>query len=408
MKLIDIMLYAIRAMSERKTRSALTILGIMIGPAAVVGITSLTSGYGHNINSQLLELGTNTILVEPNGQKTITSQDVNVIQSIKGVSGVYPYYAIPAQISTPGGKENVVIFAINLQTGLESAVPGIKLSQGEFPQPFNTYGAVIGWQIANPQNTEYTSYKLNNVITMTISENGQPVSKSLLVMGILKEFGPSFIVNVDQGVFVPLNTGSQLTGNSPYDGLLVIAQSSSDVTSITNSIKKYYGNNLQVLSSQEAINVANSIVGTLNLLLASAASVSFLVAFVGVTTTMYTSTLERTREIGILKALGFKNRDVMNIFVFESGIMGLLGGLIGVVLGAGGSYVLSLIIPSLLKFGGPGAGGSGFSIGAATPVFDPTTIVIIVIVSAVIGIIAGSIPAYKASRVEPVKVLRNE
>ncbi|MGC8661148.1 MAG: ABC transporter permease [Nitrososphaeria archaeon] len=405
MKLLDIMLYAARAMSERKTRSALTILGIMIGPAAVVGITSITSGYGQSIHFQLLELGTNTILVEPSGQKTLTQQDVNTIGSMKGVSGVYPYYAIPAQISTPGGKENVVIFAINLQTGLEEAVPGIKLSQGQYPQPFNTYGAVIGWQIANPQNTQYPSYKLNNVVTMTVVEKGQQVSKSLLVIGILKEFGPSFIVNVDQGVFVPLNAGSQLTGNSPYDGLLVIAKSSSDVTSITASIKKYYGNNMQVMSSQEAINVANSIVGTLNLLLASAASVSFLVAFVGVTTTMYTSTLERTREIGILKALGFKNRDVMNIFIFESGTMGLLGGLIGVVLGAAGAYVLSLIIPSFLNFRG---GQTGFSIGSAMPVFNPTTIIAIIIVSAFIGIIAGSIPAYKASRVEPVKVLRNE
>ncbi|MEM4087883.1 MAG: FtsX-like permease family protein [Conexivisphaerales archaeon] len=398
------MMYAVRAMSERKTRSALTILGIMIGPAAVIGITSLTSGYGQNIHSQLLELGTNTILVEPNGQKTITVQVINQIESIKGVSGVYPYYAIPAQISTSGGKESVVVFAINLQTGLESAVPGIKLSQGQFPQPFNTFGSVIGWQIANPQDTTYPSYKLNNIITMALSVNGQQVSKSFLVMGILKEFGPSFIVNVDQGIFVPLNTGSQLTGNSPYDGLLVIAQSSSDVNSITSSIKDYYGNNLQVLSSQEAINVANSIVGTLNLLLASAASVSFLVAFVGVTTTMYTSTLERTREIGILKALGFRNRDVMNIFMLESGIMGLLGGFIGVILGAGGSYVLSLIIPRFLNFGGE----SGFSIGYAMPVFDLSTMVIIVIISALIGIIAGSIPAYKASRVEPVRVLRNE
>ncbi len=406
MKPLDIIMYAIRAISERKTRSALTILGIMIGPAAVVGITSLTSGYGQNIHSQLLELGTNTMLVEPNGQNTITPQEIDQIESISGVSGVYPYYAIPAQISTPGGKESVVVFAINLQTGLESAVPGIKLSQGQFPQPFNTFGSVVGWQIANPQNTQYPSYSLNNIITLTMAENGQPVTKSFLIMGILKEFGPSFIVNVDQGVFVPLSTGTQLTGNAPYDGLLVIAKSSADVTSITNSIKKSYGNDLQVLSSQEAINVANSIVGTLNLLLASAASVSFLVAFVGVTTTMYTSTLERTREIGILKALGFRNREVMNIFMFESGIMGLIGGIIGTAIGVGGSYALAAVMPRFLNFGG--GSSSGFSLGYAMPVFSPVTIGAIIIISAVIGIIAGSIPAYKASRVEPVKVLRNE
>ena len=406
MRAIDIIMYAIRAISERKTRSALTILGIMIGPAAVVGITSLTSGYGQNIHSQLLELGTNTMLIEPNGQNTITPQEMDQIETISGVSGVYPYYAIPAQINTPGGKEEVVVFAINLQTGLESAVPGIQLYQGQFPQPSNTFGAVVGWGIANPQNTQYPSYGLNSVITLTMSVRGQIVTKSFLVMGILKKFGPSFIVNVDQGIFVPLSTGRQLTGNAPYDGLLVVAKSSSDVSYITDSIKKLYGNGLQVLSSQEAINVANSIVGTLNLLLASAASVSFLVAFVGVTTTMYTSTLERTREIGILKAIGFRNRDVMNIFMFESGIMGLLGGILGAVAGVVGSYALAAIMPMFMRFGG--GQSSGFSMGYVAPAFSPVAILSIIIVSALIGVLAGSIPAYRASRVEPVKVLRNE
>jgi len=406
MKLTDIFLYSFKSLQERKLRAALTVLGILIGPAAVIGITGLTSGYGNSITRQLLQLGTNTILVEPNSGKTITQNMINTINGIKGIKGVWPFYVIPAQISTPGGNENVEVFAINLQQGLEMAVPGLKLAEGSFPSPYDTYGAVLGWNIANPINTQYPNFKLNEVVSVKFFYAGQTFSKTFLVEGILQKFGPSYIVNVDQGIFVSLLTGSQITGNSPYSGLLVVAQSPSDVNYIMGQIEKMYGNQLTVMSSQQALNIANSITGTLNLLLASAASVSFLVAFVGVTTTMYTSTLERTKEIGILKALGFKNRDVMNIFIFESAIMGLIGGVLGVISGMGASYLLTAIIPHFLKFGN--GNGNSFFFGYVTPVFSINVIIIVIIASLLIGVLAGAAPAYRAAKVDPIKVLRNE
>lgn len=405
MRLTDAFYYAYRSLEERKLRAALTILGILIGPAAVIGITGLTSGYGRSITGQLLQLGTNTILVEPNAGKTITQSMINSISGIKGVKGVWPFYVIPAQISTPGGNENVEIFAINLQQGLEEAVPGLKIAEGTFPSPYDTYGATIGWDIANPTNSQYPHYKLDQVVAVKITYAGQTMSKTFLIEGILQKFGPSYIVNVDQGIFVSLLTGRQLTGNSPYAGLLVVAESSSDVNSIMQQIQKTYGNQLTVMSSQQALNIANSITGTLNLLLASAASVSFLVAFVGVTTTMYTTTLERTKEIGILKALGFKNSDVMNVFIFESAIMGLIGGFLGVLSGMVTSYLLTLIMPHFLKFG---RGQNFFSLGPVTPVFNINIILAVILASLLIGILAGAAPAYKAAKVDPIKVLRNE
>ncbi len=405
MNLTDVFLYSFKSLQERKLRAVLTVLGILIGPAAVIGITGLTSGYGNNITGQLLQLGTNTILVEPNTGKTITQNMINTISGINGVQGVWPFYVIPAQISTPGGNENVEIFAVNLQQGLEMAVPGMKLAEGSFPAPYDTYGATIGWNIANPTNTQYPHFKLDQVITVKFSYAGQTISKTFLIEGILQKFGPSYIINVDQGIFVSLQTGRQLTENSPYAGLLVVAQSPSNVNYIMQQIQNTYGNQLTVMSSQQALKIASSITGTLNLLLASAASVSFLVAFVGVTTTMYTSTLERTKEIGILKALGFKNRDVMNIFIFESAIMGLVGGIMGVLTGIGASYVLTMVMPHLLKFGN---GQNSFSLGAVTPVFSINVIIVVILASLLIGVLAGAAPAYKAAKVDPIKVLRNE
>ena len=169
MSLTYVFLYSFKSLQERKLRAVLTVLGILIGPAAVIGITGLTSGYGNNITGQLLQLGTNTILVEPNTGKTITQNMINTISGINGVQGVWPFYVIPAQISTPGGNENVEIFAVNLQQGLEMAVPGMKLAEGSFPAPYDTYGATIGWNIANPTNTQYPHFKLDQVITVKFS-----------------------------------------------------------------------------------------------------------------------------------------------------------------------------------------------------------------------------------------------
>ncbi len=411
MKLYDAIAYAISAISEKRTRSALTVLGILIGPAAVVGITGLTLGYGSAITGQLKELGTNTILVEPSGQQQITPLLIQEISSIKGVGGVYPFYYIPATVRTSSGTEQVTIFAINLQQGLEQAVPGIGLQAGEFPQPFDTYGAAIGYGIANQQ--QGVGYRVGDTITLSYDEGGAVQSRTFLVEGVLKEFGPSYIINVDKGVFVSLQTGRTIMGNQPYQGLLVVAASSGYVQNITNQIKETYGNQLTVMNSQEALNIANSIIGLLNMLLVSAASVSFIVAFVGVTTTMYTSTMERRKEIGILKALGFKNSDVVRIFVIESGIMGLLGGIAGAALGVLGSYALVYLVPFMFRGSGQGfgnGGGSGFSLSSLQvhPAFSLEIILVAIIASAIIGLLAGTLPAYRASSVDPVKVLRNE
>ncbi|MGC8569599.1 MAG: ABC transporter permease [Nitrososphaeria archaeon] len=404
MNVADALLYAINALKERKVRTALTIIGILIGPTAVVAITGLTQGYGAAIRAQLLELGTNTILVEPSGSNLITQTIISYISSIKGVQGVWPFYAFPAEIVTPGGSESVEVFAINLQVGLEMAVPGIKLYDGSFPQPFNTYGAVIGWGIHSPQSSGYPSYGTDQVINLRIETQNGIVDKTFMITGVLQKFGPSYIINVDKAVFVSLQTGRELSGNAPYDGLLVVASSSGAVDYITSMIQKKYGNQLTVMSSQEALRVAGSITSTLTLLLMSTASISFIVAFVGVTTTMYTSTLERTREIGILKAIGFRNRDIVMIFVAESAMMGAAGGSLGAVLGVGASYVLALILPRFMSFGSHG----GFSLGAVLPVFSPGIIAGVFIVSVIIGIMAGALPATRASRVNPVEVLRNE
>ncbi|MFP3229272.1 MAG: ABC transporter permease, partial [Nitrososphaeria archaeon] len=301
---ISAILMALKALSDRRVRSVLTIVGVMIGPAAIVGITSLTGGYSAQITSQLLKLGTNTILVTPSSGYSLTQSDVQVISSVPGVAGAYPFYAVPGYIETPVGREPVSIVAVDLQ-GLVRTLPGLQLGSGSLPPPTEAAEAVLGYYVANPQNPQMPRFGVGSVVTIRVPAQRGEVTRSFLVAGVFREVGPTFIANLDQSIFVPLAAGRELTGSPQYSGILVYVSSSGLVNATESRIKSIYGDRVQVLSTQMGISVADTIIGFLDMLLASAAGVSLLVAFVGVTTTMYTSVVERTREIGLLKALGF-------------------------------------------------------------------------------------------------------
>jgi len=404
---ISAILMALKALGDRRVRSVLTIVGVMIGPAAIVGITSLTGGYSAQITSQLLKLGTNTILVTPSGGYSLTQSDVQVISSLPGVAGAYPFYAVPGYIETPVGREPVSIVAVDLQ-GLVRTLPGLQLGSGSLPPPTEAAEAVLGYYVANPQNPQMPKFGVGSVVTVRVPAQQGEVTRSFLVAGVFREVGPTFIANLDQSIFVPLAAGRELTGSPQYSGILVYVPSSGLVNATESRIKSIYGDRVQVLSTQMGISVADTIIGFLDMLLASAAGVSLLVAFVGVTTTMYTSVVERTREIGLLKALGFTNADVLEMFLAESALIGLIGGVAGSALGVGVAYALAGLMPAAAgRLGGPGGSGGAF-LGYAPPAFSPATIALVIVLSVAIGLVAGLVPAYRAARMSPVSALRYE
>jgi len=201
-----------------------------------------------------------------------------------------------------------------------------------------------------------------------------------------------------------------------YSMLLVKASDINTVNDLSNTLNTIYGNNLQILTVQQLSETVSSIIGQFGVLLASIAGISLSVAGLGTMNIMMITVLERTREIGVMKALGFKNRDVLLLYLLEASLIGIIGGLIGIGLGIGGAQMLpSIISYSFLRT--PQQRGSGPQQGMAqqgqvslsySPVIPIDMTITAFTIAILVSIIAGLYPAWRASRMEPVRALRYE
>jgi putative ABC transport system permease protein len=216
-------------------------------------------------------------------------------------------------------------------------------------------------------------------------------------IGGLSLSGPS-----DSGVYMPISAAEDFLGTTKVSSIVVKLANSDNATinAVTNAIKDHYGSDVSILSSTSLLSTINSIFSTIQLFLVGIAGISLLVAGVGIMNIMFVSMIERTREIGILKALGMKKKTVLAIFLSESAIIGLLGAVIGIIAG----YSLAIVVANVLGSGLFGAAGS-FTI---TPVLTPTVLLGAFGFGVGISVIFALYPAWKASKLKPVDALRYE
>ncbi len=440
--------YAMRALTERKLRAVLTILGIVIGPATIVSLVGATQGYSNASTAQFSSLGATTLFVSPTGRSTtLTASDVSLIQNMTGVSAALGYQEAHGQVSDGSYTYQASVIAVDFNQ-LGAAFPTLKLGAGSVPASSDMVGAAVGYNIAYPGLSGASNYSVNQVITVTglgqsatftfggnaigfqFFNGGAPgassasTKKEFVIRGIYDQFGNGFNISPDTTIFIPLSAGEQMLKNSDYTGIMVVASSPGAVSAVTSELTAQYGTDIRVTSVSSLLSSIQSVTSGTTTLLEAVAGTSVLVAFIGIMTTMLTSVIERTREIGVLKALGSSSRGIMLVFLTEAVVTGLIGGFVGV----GAGYLLSFVVIGALSgtFRLPGAGPrfAGAAAGRGATAFGPTAassaastltitpaislevVALAVLLAVAVGTFGGLIPAWRASRLNPVEALR--
>lgn len=428
-------------MADRKLRTTLTIIGIVIGPATIVALLGATQGFSNGVASQFEKTGATSIFVNPVGRgSTLTADDLSVFQNMQGVKAAVPYWLSQGTV-TQGTQTSPVQLVSADFSQLNLVLPGLELASGAYPGSNDLGGAAIGYSIAFPNTSGATNTTVNQLVTMTFAGfggfggSGLSGSRTFVVRGVFSQFGQGFLINPDDSIFVSLSTGQSLLHTNDYSGIIVVATSSSTVNEVSTEITNQFGSAVRVTAVTSILSTIQSITGSIGVLLGSIGGVSVLVAFIGIMTTMFTTVVERTKEIGVLKAIGYSSGAILSVFLVEALVTGFLGGVIGAGTGVVMSYAIVSFFASGLNFGGGstslGGGGASFAGGGGAairagatgasaltsggassltivPSISPELILLAIGLASAVGMLAGFLPAWRASRLPPVEALRQE
>jgi putative ABC transport system permease protein len=415
----DMFKLAYKALIDRKVRSVLTILGITVGSAIILALIASSSGLNAGITANIQRTGANILTIRNAGgffsagstnTYQLSQTDITYLKGLPNVIKVYPYYSYGASIENGGSTLQASVVGIDL-SALPILYNGLTVAEGTIPLAGDTTSAAVGWSIANP--TSGIPLGLHQMVSMSVSGiKGQgAISYAVLANAILAEYGTALFSNIDDTVYISFQAATYLSKSPYFSGIYVVVDNTNDVTAVENTITTYYGSNVRVISPGQILSSIQSITGQLTVFLGSIGAVSLFVATVGIVNTMYVSVMERTREIGILKAIGYRPKQIMGMFLAEAALTGVIGGFTGLLLG----YVLSFLMGGQLAgstiggrmFGG-GRGAAAASSGGVVPVFSTGLIIFALVFPVILATAAGLYPAWRASRMNAVAALKYE
>lgn len=401
----DYFLIPWKELSRRKLRSWLTLIGVFIGIAAIISLISLGQGLQNAITGQLSSLGTDKLMVMSKGASLgsgstgtvkLTNQDLEVV---KGTSGVKTATGI---IYTTGRVEINDVVRYNFVEGIPiidedyllfTQMQNYKLLSGRGLQTGDKYKAVVGYEYTNPDLFGRE---------VSLGEKILVKDEEFKVVGIYQKIGSP---PDDKAVIIPIDTYQELF-NKPDEISMMIVQvdAGEDPSTVAEEVKKELRDYRDVEEKEEDFTVQTpeqlfasfgTILDIVQIVLIGIAGISLLVGGINIMNSMYTSVLQRTKEIGVMKALGAKNVQVMSLFLVEAGFYGLGGGIVGVT---GGMLVAKLVEIGVTSFLGP----------YLVINFSWSLILGALSFSFLIGALSGLAPAYRASRLNPVESLRYE
>jgi putative ABC transport system permease protein len=403
LNLLELVHLALSRLGASRLRAFLTMLGVIIGVASVVALVSAGQGATSGITSQLQGLGTNLLTVSPGSSftgftrgaagsaTTLTVADAAAIGSLDGVAAYAPQ--VTTQALVVAGTKNTTTSIVGT-TSAYASVNAFDIWQGRFltdaSNDYDLREAVLGGTTADDLGLGASS------IGSTITIDGLPFQ----LVGILQTKGSSGPTSQDDQVLIPLTTAQHhfVSGTSVRSISLSVAtadQIEAVKASITTTLDERHGisasgtPDFSITDQSQLLSTVDSVSGLLTVLLGGIASISLIVGGIGIMNIMLVSVRERTREIGIRKAIGARSRDILAQFLVEALVISLLGGLIGIVAGAIASAVIAQVA------------GWGFA-------FNPLMVVVAVAFSLVVGVVFGVWPARQAARLDPIVALRYE
>lgn len=407
MKTKDLLEETFMALSSNKVRSGLTMLGIVIGIASVIAMTAIGTGAQNSISKSIQSIGSNLIIVNPGaprgvGQqvrqergsaKTLTLADVEALKSIDGVKAVAAEISSRYQVAAKGTNTNTTVDGVTTDYPI---VRNIEVEEGSFITDQNNQSGAKVAVLGPTTVTDLFGEDANDVIGQTIRIKGNQFK----IIGITKAKGGTGFQNPDDMIYIPLATAQRYFSGDQYVNSISVSASSADVTTqvqtdITNKLLSMHhisdaaSADFNTMNQADIIATASSVTGTFTMLLSAIAAISLVVGGIGIMNMMLTSVTERTREIGLRKAIGAKRRDVNIQFLVEAVMLTFIGGVIGVILGWGVSFTITKL--GILE--------AQVSIKSVFLAFG---------VSAFIGILFGYYPAGRASKLNPIEALRYE
>jgi putative ABC transport system permease protein len=391
---------ALRMLGANKVRSSLTMLGVVVGVAVVILLVSIGSGVKSSVSGQLENLGSNLIFVFPGSlnsfgpgsglgggsfsvRKDVTQAEVDLLARRLGPAAV----VVPVLQAPVLMRVGNVTYNANMAAGSEQGAQvftatllgGRHYSRAEWDS-----GARV---VALGSNVRATLFPNVDPVGRKVDIEGQPFT----VVGYYAPQGGSLSGSQDRQIYLPSTTGQRLLGVKKLSEIVIKAEDPGQVdairTQVEMALRPRFGTEVTVLTQRQTLGVVSSLLSTLTAMLAGLAGISLIVGGIGIMNIMLVSVSERTREIGIRKAVGAKTSDILSQFVVESVLLSAGGGVLGVALGVAVGLIARRWVP-----------------------VDITawSILLAFLFSAVVGLFFGVYPAYQASRLDPIEALRHE
>lgn len=394
---------ALGSIGSSKLRSALTTLGIVIGVAAVIANVSLGASFSQYFTEEIGSVGNNFIVIESKTSNLFHDNELELIKNTPGIVGASPISQEVAEVRYLSTSRQIQVQGVS---GDYEEVANIEMETGSFIDDNDKYMAVLGHDVAYEKFDKKISDKNSIDITFT-KANGETVTRSFKIKGIVKSPETTFVqsgIEPDVRIFIPVSTMNEIMGEDYYWGFFAASTNMESINEVTDEVDKRLARSLGVpsrdidnedakpyslMNQEEILEEVDQLSAALGSLLTSVALISLIVGSIGIMNIMLVTVTERTNEIGIMKSLGYKNHEILSLFIVESMVVGLIGGIFGTALGVAGAYIADSTM--------------------SLPYVFPLNLIFIgMTVSIIVGLLAGVYPANKAAKMNPVDALRHE